>query len=607
MCGIFGCFLRGPLTEADIALCREGTARLAHRGPDGQGEWMDRDRGVYLGHRRLAIIDLTAAAAQPMARDGHVVAYNGELYNFLDIRERLAGLGQAFSTRSDTEVLLNAWRQWGQDALAHFDGMFAFAVWDGQAAWLATDPFGEKPLYVAQTRRGTYMCSELGPLVELLGLTPRLEGEVALAYLALGHIPAPDTAFPEVQRLPSASVACVQDGVCGPVRRYWTPPIPECDRGRVQPVDEGALDRLRDSLVLSLQRRTIADVPLALFLSAGIDSSLTAALCVREAGSSPQALTVSFPAGRATDEAPRAAAIARHLGLAHEVIESGEDAQDVSPGALLRFFAQPNDNVTAFSVRQLSRLVCARCKVALTGLGGDEVTLGYGKHFGMYRFQRYYDMPATLRTALRGVAACLAPLSRKFATLGSVVLVEPHERYLAVKNSGLIDWLRALPGFDAWARKTFGAGGRWEFLQVMRHDLGRGLNDEHLPTCDLGSMRAGLELRTPFLCRAVVEEVAGWDARALVAFGQKSVLRRLLGRYIPQTLTNYPKSGFIFPADRFLAACDPPRADLLPFLPGELLAPAWQRRNETGGWLRLCVRLAVAQEFLQHDTLRGTK
>jgi asparagine synthase (glutamine-hydrolysing) len=181
MCGIFGLFLNRPLTEADVALGRAGTVALTHRGPDGEGEWIDGERGVFLGHRRLSIIDLTEASAQPMERGGSVIAYNGEIYNFRDLRSELEGKGVDFRSSGDAEVLLQAWREWGERALDRFDGMFAFSIWDGEKAHFAVDPFGEKPLFWAETTDGVYVSSELKPLVDLLDLKPSISDELAAA------------------------------------------------------------------------------------------------------------------------------------------------------------------------------------------------------------------------------------------------------------------------------------------------------------------------------------------------------------------------------------------------------------------------------------------
>ena len=182
MCGIFCLFLNRPLTEANIALGRAGTRALAHRGPDGEGEWVGKASGVFLGHRRLAIIDPSPGSNQPLDLNGTVLSYNGEIYNFKELRKRLRQNGHSFRTTGDVEVLARAWKTWGEKALEWLDGMFAFVIWDGTQGHIVTDPFGEKPLYFAETRDGLYVSSEIAPLAHLLGMEPSMHGEALVAY-----------------------------------------------------------------------------------------------------------------------------------------------------------------------------------------------------------------------------------------------------------------------------------------------------------------------------------------------------------------------------------------------------------------------------------------
>ncbi|MHA1113908.1 MAG: asparagine synthetase B family protein, partial [Alphaproteobacteria bacterium] len=313
-----------------MALGQRGTAMLAHRGPDGEGAWRDDAAGLYLGHRRLAIIDLSPAAAQPMARHGGVIAYNGEIYNHPALRRELETDGAAFDSRSDTEVVLAAWSRWGPAALDRFDGMFAFALWRDGVLHLVTDPFGEKPLYWAETPDGIYFASEPAPLVECLGLVFQpTELEIA-GFMALGFVPPPATGFPGLHVLPPASHLRMAAGQVETERRYWVPPSPMPRRGAIEPVGAEDLERIRGALVESLAGRVLSDVPLGLFLSAGIDSSLVAALARRDLGLDLQALTVAFPDG--ADESAGAAEIARILNLSHRIVDSREDNAGVADG-----------------------------------------------------------------------------------------------------------------------------------------------------------------------------------------------------------------------------------------------------------------------------------
>jgi len=603
MCGIFALLLNRPLNDDDIALGRRGTKALAHRGPDGSGEWYDRDRGVYFGHRRLAIIDLSDTNAQPFSSRDLVVTYNGEIYNFQQIRERLTGLGESFITSGDVEMLVAAWRHWGVDCLDLFDGMYAFALWDGEECHLAVDPFGEKPLYYAETGDGIYVASELAPLVKELGLEPCVSQFTIAAFMTLGSIPAPDTAFKDTRRLPPGSVATISRGRISPSRRYWTPSVGRPGRGPVRPLSEENIDQLRDALLTSLERRYIADVPVALFLSAGVDSSLIAALTSRELARDVESITVSFSSPDVVDESQRASTIARHLGIQHRMVANVDDDSPVDADALLDMFAQPSDRITAFSVRQISRAIAGEYKVAITGMGGDEVTAGYNKYVHFYVKRHWYGLPEWARV---GLGACLhlpGQFIPRVASLRRQYLVRDREAYAATKNYPAIDWLRCLPGFPEWSQDSLLPNQTALHLWLVEHELTQTMADEHLLMYDLASMRESIELRTPFLSRSLVETVAEFDPRALIAFGQKSVLRKLLKRYLPTSLVDQPKWGFTYPPSRFLAGwgerCPAPGQ-----IPDDMVKSAWAKRQSSYGWSRIGMRLAVLDAFARREPSR---
>ena len=555
---------------------------------------MDGDRGVYLGHRRLAILDLTDASAQPMTRDGVALTYNGEIYNHQDLRNRLRGAGVTFRSTGDVEVVLEAWRTWHEEMLEHLDGMFAFAVWDGHRAIAATDPFGEKPLYFTETRDGVYLCSELGPLVGCLKPPPRLEGANLVALLTVGCIPAPETAFAGVKRCTPGTKIIVRAGKVESVRRYWSPPIGTPGRRAPQPLGEVDLDRIEDVLADSIRTRLHADVPVCAFLSSGVDSSLIVALAKR-LGRDVPCITVAFSQGRSVDESLAAGAIARHLGLPHEVLAGGNPEADAA-NSVLSLFGQPNDNLTALSVRDMSRLARARFKVALTGLGGDELFYGYRKHLLVWRLRRLLESPESLRLAAGAVAHRLRAASGKFGAFADLVGVRGWELVAAHKTIGILTWLRELPGWAEWAQSHFAASRTPVILRVPEYDVSQTMPDSLLPAQDLGSMAESLELRSPFLNRRLADQMAQFDPRSLLGFGRKSVLYRLLERHVPAALTLQRKVGFIFPHDRFLAAM-PKSVPVVPGVEPSMVRTAWRRRGRGGGWLRLSVRLALAAAF----------
>ena len=561
--------------------------------------------GVFLGHRPLAIIDPTTASDQPMLRDGLAVTYNGELYNYPDLRTRLKHVGAGFSTTGDVEVLLRAWEHWGERALEYIDGMFAFVLWDGRNAHLAVDPFGEKPLYCAKTADGLYVSSELPCLVSLLSLTPKLEGDTLTGFLVMGFVAPPRTAFPCIERVSAGTRLMVHAGKVVTRNRYWLPPIATPGRNRVTPLTESQLDRLHETFVESLIGRLRTDVPMCLFLSSGVDSTLTAAITKRDLGKTPHCVTVAFRTGTNADEDPDASAIATLLGLDHEVVESEADPVTTGPDEIIDLFGQPCDSLTAFAIHQMSAAVRTRFKVGLTGMGGDEIFMGYGRHAHFYAWRRLYGLPQSLRILLglmaqgvRRLGAIVSPSLRRsdiLRTLALCVGVCDHERYIAQKNFPTIHWLRQLPEFESLALALSNENITTLESHVANIEISSVMPGARLVSTDVGSMRASVEMRTAFLNRKLSETVASMDPRAFVAFGQKSVLRRLLRRYLPESIVNSPKRGFIFPQERLLQSygADAPR---LRRLDGGQIDEVWSQIGSPG-WMRIAVRLVLAEAF----------
>ncbi len=557
---------------------------------------MDRSAGVYLGHRRLAIIDLSQGGHQPMLRDGLAISFNGEVYNYRHLRDRLSAAGERFQTKSDTEVLLAAWRRQGVQALETVDGMLALALWDGSDGWLAVDRFGEKSLYYATTPAGVYVSSELPVLVRLLAPSVDMSPSGLLAFYALGYVPAPATIYANIRRLrPGHSVRIARGEAQIPVR-YWTPPFGIPGRGRPRPLSERELDKVQEALVESTRMRLEADVEPCVFLSSGVDSALIAGMMTRDLGRQAQCITVSFPVGAASDETAAARSIAGRLGLKHEAVESRDDPQAIGVDYMFGLFGQPHDNLTVASVHQMAAAAAGRgFRLALTGMGGDEAFLGYLKYGLFYKRRHYFNLPYGLRRAAGALASPLAPAIPAARAFSSLCAVPDAERYLAVKNLPAYDALRAVPGMAEWARDSFGAWPGPIEYDVPHHDVLETMPNSQLTTLDLGSMRASLELRTPFLSHRVQELVATFDPRSLLAFGQKSVLRRLLHRYLPPDAIESRKRGFSFPSDRFLSQFT--RVPAAPGVPQATAERIWKRRLEARGWRNLATRMAISAAF----------
>ncbi|MEK9971326.1 MAG: asparagine synthase (glutamine-hydrolyzing) [Ferrovibrio sp.] len=597
MCGVVAIFLNRPLNDSDVALGRALRAGLQHRGPDGMGEWSDVAAGVWLGHTRLAIQDLTDAAMQPMAVNdaAPVLSYNGEIYNFTQLREQFRQQGEVFHSTGDTEVLLRGWQRYGASILDRLDGMFSLALWDGTSAWLSIDAFGEKSLYVAQTPDGIYACSELSVLSRLLNAKATLDQEQLCAFMALGYLPHPHTGREGITRLPPGGLLRIEKGAVREVRRYWSfPELNHRDR-TVYPLSDIEISKLRDSLCVSLEGRLQSDVPVCLFLSGGIDSSLVGSLAVKELGHKLESISVRF-SDSADDECLVAQRIAQHLGLPHRIVDNGSTDSTPDAAWMLDLFGQPNDNLTAASVYQMSRTVRDEgFRVGLTGMGGDELFLGYQKTSFLWKHRHQFDIGEAFRQPMAAALNLLAGLWPRARTAAALMAEPDWQQYLTIKNLPCNAVLRHLPGYDDWSQQTFHKSGP-AWLNAARADATAGMPFSQLTATDLASMRASLELRTPFLSRHVLDQVATIDPRRLVAYGQKSTLRRLLRRYLPDDITRLPKRGFILPQRRFHAG-SPDNPPSIPSFPKDIVKQIWQRRYEPG-YDRISVRLALAAQFM---------
>lgn len=571
---------------------RRGAEMLRHRGPDGNGEWCDAGKGLYLGHTRLAIIDRSDGASQPMVRKNHVIAYNGELYNYLEVRKELIILGWEFQTSSDTEVLLVAWMEWGKFALDRFDGMYAFVIYDGDCVHLVSDPFGEKPLYWSRLSSGIYFSSEAGVLTELLNLGFEPTGEQVTFFLGMGFFPAPETGFPSLSIVRPSTHLTINQRFQVDESRYWSIPQVTVKRGIIHKPDENDLDRILEVLIESLRRRLRSDVPVGLFLSSGVDSTLLAALIAKELNVDISAFTVSFADG--VDESDAAKRVACHFGIRHQVINS---LQDLSwqhiPAELRSLYGVPNDNPTVIAVRQMSELIKPSVSVALSGLGGDELFYGYSKYFFLYQHRFAYRYLARLFSRIKGM---------KFGAFHKLRLAQElfcgdkAWQFISLKNYGLGLMLRSLHHLPDSYIKDFSSDKRDLVYLARDFDLTQTLPGSYISAVERGSMRASVEVRTPFLSRELLAETSKLDQRAFMQYGQKYVLRQLLYRYIPQDLLSKSKQGFVYPTKRYLSIA-PKSCDVIRGLPHALCQEIWQNRLNDR-YTGLAVRLCVLEDFL---------
>lgn len=583
MCGIAGVWDQGGLT-ADLlyAQTEAMTDAVAHRGPDGSGIWTDPEAGIGLGHRRLAVIDLTPTGAQPMADHSgrFIITYNGEIYNAPELRRDLNAAGERFTGSSDTEILLAAISRWGLErALPHLVGMFAFALWDRKERTLSLvrDRIGKKPLFWYRRRRLVLFGSEMKALMRHDGFERALNRDAVASYLRHAYVPTPDGIFTDVEKVSPGTFARFHSD--GSVTRtvYWD--IEQCaEQGLRNPrsitLDDAVVEAdslLRDSAI----KRTLSDVPLGVFLSGGIDSSLVAALLQTQGGSPVRTFTVGF-AEKAYNEADHARAIATHLGTDHtEMTVTPEDALEVVP-KLAEWFDEPFGDSSQIPTYLLSALTRQHVTVALSGDGGDEIAAGYVRHGAIgHWWPKAARYPAAARRIAAGAIsaaprafwdglASVTPSSlrpahaadkaQKFAQLlaarnpidvyRSLTSQWPHPDDLVLGGQEPKDILDA-PGL---AQRFPDATGLFQYLDMTGY-----LPDDILCKVDRASMAVALEVRCPLLDHRVIEYF--WSLpRSYLRDGndRKILLKKVLSRYVPPELYERAKMGFGAPIKQWL-------------------------------------------------------
>ena len=414
MCGIAGIASNAPAPIERREWLRTGLDAIQHRGPDDWGDWWSDDTCVGLGHRRLSIIDLSAAGHQPMQDiEGELhIVFNGEIYNFADLRRELMGKGYAFRSHSDTEVILAAYREWGTACLSRLNGMFAFALYDSRnrKLFLARDRAGEKPLFYMLVDGAFRFASELKVLLADPAIPRRINRHSLDCYLAMGYVPGGRCILEGMNKLAPAHamVFDLNTGQCD-VWRYWELPVYDETR-KVRELDEGELvNELEALLEASVRRQLVADVPVGILLSGGVDSSLVTAMAVRSA-SNVRTFTISFPGDCRYDESAHARLIANHFRTEHTELSAAEVSADILP-KLAGQFDEPIVDSSMIPTYLVSKLVRQHCTVAIGGDGGDELFGGYG-HYSrlMWMNAKMGRLPRALRLLVAKTAESLVPV-----------------------------------------------------------------------------------------------------------------------------------------------------------------------------------------------------
>lgn len=576
MCGIAG--LLGQ--NINIGCTTEILKRLTHRGPDGEGEW--RAEGVWFGHRRLAVLDLTSDGRQPMisASGRYVLTYNGEVYNYQELRRELEQVAVSFRGHSDTEVVLAACEYWGiESAVARFEGMFAFALYDirEHVLWLVRDPLGIKPLYYAAREKEFAFASELQALQPLPWLDDSIDPAALYAYFRYLCVPAPASILRGVRKLPSGSLLRRDAGGVR-IIRYWNAEA-RAKAARNDPLDLSflaAADELEVRLRRSIRLHMQSDVPYGAFLSGGVDSSTVVALMQAESTRPVKTFSIGFT-DISHDESRHARAVAQHLGTDHhELILNADDVPALIP-EVASYYDEPFADGSSIPTFLVSKFAREHVTVSLSGDGGDELFGGYPRYFWASRIEKLRN-----RLTRRG-AELFAGILRSMPNVFWNDVVNPLTGHRYGGVSGLSDRIRRFSAYlecprdqaygitmSAWAHpeelignakgSALGADAvsypdlGWA-EEMMLVDQGVYLQDDILTKADRASMAVSLEARVPLLTHSLVEW--SWRVPLHFKFAEKGdqgklLLREVLYRHVPKALIERPKQGFGMPMSHWL-------------------------------------------------------
>lgn len=565
MCGIVGiCSEREPLNRNLLERMRD---TLIHRGPDDAGTWCSPDRKLGLAHRRLSIIDLSPRGRQPMSnQSGQItIVFNGEIYNFRELRRELESKGHTFRTASDTEVLIEAYAAWGEDCVAHLNGMFSFCLYDSykRCLFLARDRAGEKPLFYYHVPGRFVFASEVKAIMAdpLFPRTLDLEG---LSYfLMYGYVPGAKSILRNVHKLLAGHAMTYdikRDSLT--IQPYWHLPDPE---GQPLASADTLANELEILLEDSVRRQLIADVPLGILLSGGIDSSIVTAIASRVASKPVNTFTISFPKYKDYDESPYARVVADHFGTNHTELEAEPATVDLLSD-LAKQFDEPLADSSMLPTYLISRLIRRDATVALGGDGGDELFGGY-LHYDWIQRQESARrfLPSPVRRAVASIGKQYVPLGVRGRTyiiglaggiMNSVahvnVFFDDHvRRRLLSPVAEEIKNLSPLP--DAY-RADLPVPGQSALQKAMAMDFSTYLVDDILVKVDRASMLASLEVRAPFLDYRIIEFAFRKVPDHLRVRGKqrKILLRRLARRLLPAALDIGRKQGFAIPISDWL-------------------------------------------------------
>lgn len=560
MCGFVGLLKNNyGNIAADIKAMRD---TFPYRGPDDRGSWVHPKGFIAFGHRRLSILDPTPAGKQPMhdKDNGLSIVFNGEIYNYLEIREELRTAGQKFTTGTDTEVILKAYVRWGQECLQRFNGMFAFAIWDEQKQeiFIARDRLGIKPLYYYQNEEGFYFASEVKAILAVIPESPDVVEELIDSYMSFGYVPGSQTLQRGIMRLLPGHSMVIHSGTCS-ITKYWDLEFASKeDKGEEYYLQQGST-LLNNAIDLRLR----SDVPLGIFLSGGLDSSAVVGLLAPRVTEPLKTFSVAYDFGKQFNETAYARLVAEKFKTDHhEIFVTSKQFVDFVP-EYVRLMDEPVTEAAAISLFFVSMLAKENVTVVLSGEGSDEIFGGYDLYRYMTFLEKYHRILGKSGSRLlEKCAAALLPAGNKFLKYMSMGTLPLEQRYKGISTyEEVIKRALYTPEFAQKCKQQKNTVQK-EFLErlfsvthkadplsrMLYFDTKTWLVDDLLIKADRMSMAASLELRVPFLDYRMVEFAAAMPSRYKIRKGQgKYLLKRMMSGILPEEIIYRKKMGFPTP------------------------------------------------------------
>jgi asparagine synthase (glutamine-hydrolysing) len=568
MCGIAGFFDRtGHSSRSDIVSM---TDQLEHRGPDGAGYYFIKVQDsatLGLGHRRLSIIDLSSLGDQPMEFSGYFIVFNGEIYNFLEIKRELIAFGYSFSSTSDTEVVLKAFHKWNTGCVEKFIGMFSFAIYDSnqKKILICRDRVGVKPLYFNVRNNSIFFASEIKSIVKSKGFNKNIAKSAVRKYFQYGYIPTPFTIYENVSKLEPGSWL-IFDMLTGSydIRSYWSVEnVVKCS-SKWEGSFESAIDHAEFLIKDACELRLVSDVPVGVFLSGGYDSTLVASLLQTGRSENIKTFTIGFEEPE-FNEAEHARAISNHLGTDHfDLRFSNKDVIDMIPQMAVSFDEPFSDN-SAFPTFLLSKFTRNHVKVAISADGGDELFAGYNKYDSYFKYKKFRDRISNIPTnilsefckwTLDSKILKNTPAQTKLAKFDDILNSSSAEDLISVFSSIFSNYELSCLLVENQNLKIIDSNyaDASNLTRILNFDFQNYLRDDVLVKLDRCTMAFGLEGREPLLDHRIFEWAATLpdDFKYSTLKGKKFLIKELVHKYVPKEIMERPKKGFGIPLEKWM-------------------------------------------------------